>query len=462
MSSTDYAKEHAYAFRAALVDLLRIPSISTQTAHAPDVERAAQWLIEAMTRIGMTARAYQADGYLPIVYGEWLGAGADKPTVLVYGHYDVQPAQQSDGWLTDPFTPTERDGKLYARGAVDSKSHVLIQLKAVESLLLTGGAPVNIKLMFEGEEESGSAHIFKFVADNPDLLRCDVCVVSDGSLPDVNQPVLDYGLRGLAPSMELIVTGPQRDLHSGHYGGTTHNPIHALAHILAGLHDAQGRVTVPGFYDGVDPLTDEERAVLTPIASWFESDWRTVTGAPQPWGDPDYRIHERIMVRPTLEFNGIIGGYTGEGGKTVIPSRASAKITCRLVPHQDPLHVFEAVRDHINRLTPPTVRAELLYVEDGSPAVVIDRHSEAVRAADAAYRKGWGVAPLYAREGGSIPVVSALMQHLDTQMVLMPFGYKGGGAHSTNEYVVWEMFHKGIDTMLYFYDEIAQRLHKEG
>lgn len=462
MSATDYANQNAHAFRDALIDLLRTPSISTQTAHAADVERAAQWLIDAMQRIGMEARAYQAEGYLPIVYGEWLGAGADRPTVLVYGHYDVQPAERSDGWHTDPFTPTEKDGKIYARGAVDSKSHVIIQLKAVESLLRTGGAPVNIKLLFEGEEESGSAHIFKFVAQNPDLLRCDICVVSDGSLPDVNQPVLDYGLRGLAPSMELIVTGPQRDLHSGHFGGSTHNPIHALAHMLAQLHDAGGRVAVPGFYDDVTPLSAEERTVLADVAPWIESEWRAVANAPMPWGDADYQLHERVMARPTLEFNGIIGGYTGEGGKTVIPSKASAKITCRLVPHQDPERIFACVRDFIAQITPPTVRAELLYVEEGSPAVVIHRDTPAMQAAHAAYTRGWGVAPIFSRMGGSIPVVSALMQHLDAQTVLMPFGYKGGGAHSTNEYVVLEMFYKGIATMLHFYDEIATRWRKEG
>ncbi|MBC8172120.1 MAG: dipeptidase [Anaerolineae bacterium] len=455
MKAHEYARSHAEAFRGQLVELLKIPSVSTMPEHAPDVLKAAEWLIIDMQRMGLTARIYQQAEYLPLVYAEWLGAGVDALTVLVYCHYDVQPAFLSDGWDSEPFVPTEREGKIYARGAVDSKSHVIANLKAIESLLLSDEpCPVNIKLLFEGEEESGSEHIFRFVAQNQALLKADVCIVSDGSLPDVNQPVLDYGLRGIV-TMELTVTGPKRDLHSGHYGGNVHNPIQALAEIIAQLHDEHGRVTVPGFYDAVQPLTEAERAVLAEVQPWIENEWQTVTGAPQPWGEAEYRLHERIGVRPTLEINGITGGYAGEGFKTVIPSKAMAKISCRLVPDQDPVHIYVAVRDYIATLTPPTVKSELRELEEGSRGIILARDGVPMQAAARAYEKGWGVKPIFSREGGSIPVVEVFQRELQMPIVLLPFGYKGCGAHSTNEHVYIEMFHKGIDTAIHFYHEFA-------
>jgi acetylornithine deacetylase/succinyl-diaminopimelate desuccinylase-like protein len=455
-SALAYARENAARFRAQLVELLRIPSISTLPDHAADVERAAEWLIADLRRIGMTrAEIFRADGYLPLVYAEWLGAGEGAPTVLLYCHYDVQPAEIEAGWVTDPFDPVERDGKLYARGAVDSKSHVIIQLKALEALLAAGGPPVNIKLLFEGEEESGSEHIFQFVRDNRDLLRADACVLSDGSFPDVNQPVLDYGLRGIV-AMEITVTGPTRDLHSGHYGGSVHNPIQALSAMLAQMHDADGRVLVPGFYDGVRPITDEERAVMADYERWVMDEWRSFTGAPQPWGEPEYRIHERLGARPTLEFNGIYGGFSGPGVKTVLPSKATVKITCRLVPDQDPDQVVERVRDFVAQITPPTVTSTFTPGSDRASGVIFDRDTPAMRAAAEAYARGWGARPIYAREGGSIPVVEVFQKYLSESIVLMPFGYKGCGAHSANEYVILDMFHKGIDTMIYFHDVFAE------
>lgn len=454
-TSIEYAHLQATRFRDQLAELLRIPSISTLPEYAADVERAAEWLIADLQKIGMTrAEIFRAEGYLPLVYGEWLGAGDSAPNVLIYCHYDVQPAEIEAGWVTNPFEPTELHGKLYGRGAVDSKSHVIIQLKAIESLFAAGEPPVNVKVLFEGEEESGSEHIFQFVKDHPDLLKSDAIIVSDGSFPDINQPVLDYGLRGVI-SAEIVVTGPQRDLHSGHYGGSVHNPIQALAQLLAQMHDGHGHVLVPGFYDGVRPITDEERAALAEYEKWVMAEWESYTGAPQPWGEPEYRIHERIGARPTLEFNGIFGGFTGPGVKTVLPSKATVKLTCRLVPDQDPDHVLNSIRAFVESLTPPTVTVEFIPGSDRSTGVLFDRDTAAMRAAESAYQRGWGVAPIYAREGGSIPVVEAFQKHLAAPIVLIPFGYKGGGAHSANEYVVLEMFHKGIDTMLYFYEAFA-------
>ncbi len=443
--------------RARLDALLRIPSISTVPAHAPDVRRAAQWIASWMRDMGMTrAELFEAPGHLPLVYGEWSGAGPSAPTILIYTHYDVQPADKSDGWATEPFEPTEIDGKLYARGAVDSKCHVVIQLAAIEAALKAGNAPVNFKVLCEGEEESGSEHIYAFVAQNPDLLKADVCVISDGSLPNEHQPVLDYGLRGIV-SFELHVKGPRRDLHSGHYGGSVHNPIQALAEIVAQLHAPDGSVAIPGFYDGVAPLTDEERTVLLPMRAPFEHEWHDVTGAPAPWGEAEYSLHERICARPTLELNGIYGGYTGEGVKTVLPSTAIAKISCRLVPYQDPDHIWECFRTRIQQLTPPSVTVEAVRMEMGAPALIIDRTAPAMQAVTAAYQRAWGVTPLLSREGGSIPVASEFQKHLGAQLVMMPFGYKNGGAHSINENCDLGMVRKGIHTMLHFYDIYSGR-----
>lgn len=452
----DYARQHAGRFRHQFIDLLRIPSVSTLPEHAADVMRAAHALVDDMRRIGLHhVQTFQQPGYLPLVYGEWLEAGPAAPTALIYCHYDVQPAAPEDGWETDPFDPVERDGRVYARGAVDSKAHVIAQLKAVESLLAADDpCPVNFKLLFEGEEESGSEHIFDFVTNNRDRLAADVCVVSDGSLPAENQPVLVYGLRGVM-TMELTITGPQRDLHSGHYGGTVHNPIQALMEIGAALHDTDGRVNVPGFYDAVRPISPEERATLQGIAPWAAAEWETVTGAPAPWGEPEYALHERIGARPTLEFNGVAGGFYGPGFKTVLPAKAIAKISCRLVPDQDPARIFELVRDHIARLTPPTVRADLRLLEAGAPGALFDRDSAGMRAAIQAYTQGWGAAPILTREGGSVPVVTAFEQALNKPIVLMPFGYKGGRAHGPNEYMVLDMFYKGIDTAIYFYQALG-------
>lgn len=455
MTPHDYARAHAERFRQQLIDLLCIPSISTLPAHAADVQRAAEWLVEDMRRIGLSAGITQQPGFLPLVYAEWLGAGADAPTVLVYCHYDVQPAEISDGWDTDPFDPIEHDGKIYARGAVDSKAHVIAQLKAIESLLAAGQCPVNIKVLFEGEEESGSEHIFDFVARHKDRLQADVCVVSDGSMPGIHQPALVYGLRGII-TMELRVTGPARDLHSGHYGGNVHNPIQALAEIIARLHNSNGGVSVPGFYDDVLPITAAERAALGESLPWTEREWHEVTGAPRPWGEAQYTLLERSGARPTLEINGIAGGFYGTGFKTVLPASATAKISCRLVPNQQPQRIYQQVRDYITRITPPTVRAELTALELGAPGVLLDRDTPAMRAAVSAYEKGWGARPIFTREGGSVPVVAAFQEHLGMPIMLMPFGYKGCGAHGPNEHMYIEMFHKGIDTAIHFYQTLSE------
>ena len=455
MNAHEYAQENKLRFQEQLKELLRIPSISTLSEHAKDVERAAEWLIADMQRLGMhRAEIFQQEGFLPLVYGEW-NSNPNNPTVLIYCHYDVQPAEMEDGWETNPFEPVEKEGKIFARGAVDSKSHVMAQLKAVESILTSENTPnINIKILFEGEEESGSEHIFQFVQNNQDLLQCDVCVVSDGSMPEVNQPVLVYGLRGLV-AMELEVKSPERDLHSGHYGGTVHNPIQALAEILAQLHDKNGAVTVPGFYDNVAILDQSERDELKKSLSLLEQEWKAVANAPQMWGEAEYTLNERIGARPTLEINGIVGGFIREGIKTVLPEKALAKITCRLVPHQQQLHIFECIKNHIAEIALPSIQHELRLMEEGAPGVLIDRDTKTMQAASEAYTLGWGTRPLFTREGGSIPIVAGFKQELNSEIVIMSFGYKGCRAHGPNEHVYLEMFHKGIATAIYFLQKIG-------
>ena len=456
-----HAAENQDRYVDELSELIRIPSISTVVEHAPDVARAAEWISQKMRRAGLDGVVVvEKAGRCPLVYGEWLGAGPAAPTVLFYCHYDVQPAAMEDGWVSDPFIPEIRDGKLYARGAVDSKSHVMIQLNAAEAALANGKPPVNLKFLFEGEEESSGAHIIAFVRDNPQRIRADYVVASDGSMPDTEQPALVYALRGIV-SCELHVQGPARDLHSGHYGGNVHNPAQALCEIIAQLHDENGTVTVPGFYDEVVALGEEERAQLAQATPWIEREWHDVTEAPQFWGEREFTLLERTGARPTLEVNGIAGGYYEEGFKTVLPAKALAKISCRLVARQDPARILRLLEEHIARLTPPTVTSELRTAGYGEPAVVMELGTAVMRAALTAYEKAWGKRPFLLREGGSVPIVATFEQELGVPMALMPFGYKGCGAHGPNEHVYLDMYQKGVVTMLHFYEELA-RSHAAG
>ena len=450
----DYVNKHAEAFKEQLKELLAIPSVSTTPEHQADVERAAAWLAADMGRIGFETVEVIQTHYHPIVYAEWMGAGENAPTVLVYCHYDVQPAEIADGWHTDPFVPTEKDGKIFARGAIDSKSNVMAQLKAAETLLATANCPVNIKLMFEGDEESASEAMTEFVTNNRERLKADVVVICDGSMSDREQPDIAYGLRGVV-SMEVEVWGPQQDLHSGHYGGTVHNPIQALAEIITQLHNPDGSVSVPGFYDDVLPLDEEERAELEKALPWIETEWKTVANAPKQWGEAQYNLHERIGARPTLEINGIRGGFAAEGFKTVLPQKALAKISCRLVANQKSVPIYEKLRDYVAQITPPTVRSETRLLSTGEPAI-IDRHSPAMQAAIRAIERSWDKRPFFVREGGSIPVIVDIQRELGAPMVLLSFGYKGCAAHGPNEHVYLDMWYRGIQTMIYFYDEIAK------
>ncbi|MBN1203258.1 MAG: dipeptidase [Anaerolineae bacterium] len=454
MNPYDYIDAHRQNFLEELKALLRIPSISTLSEHAGDVRRAAEWLQAHFEQIGMTrVQLYEKEGCHPIVYAEWLGAG-DAPTILVYGHYDVQPADDPDNmWRTDPFEPVERDGNLYARGATDDKGQAFTQIKAVQSLLAAGALPVNIKFVIEGEEESGSKFVHGFVEDNAEMLKADAVVVSDSSILALDQPSIVYGLRGMV-SLEIEVWGPAHDLHSGMYGGIVHNPAQALAGILAALHDGTGRVAVPGFYDRVAELDAAERAELAKTPFTLER-LENETGITNPWGEPGYTLQERLGIRPTLEINGLVSGWTGEGGKTVLPAKALVKISCRLVLDQDPHEIEDLIRAYVENIAPDTVTVEVRGIHHANP-VVINRDSPYMQAAIRAYEFGYGVSPVFMREGGSIPVVETFQRVLGIPVVLLGFGLPDDNLHAPNEKFALECFHRGMRTAIKFYEEAGK------
>lgn len=453
MNPYNFVETHYDTFLEQLKDLIRIPSISTLSEHKGDIRRAAEWLRDHLTAIGMTrVTIYETKRY-PIVYAEWLGAGKDAPTALVYGHYDVQPADDPDGqWLSDPFEPEIRDGNLYARGSTDDKGQTFTQIKAVQALIEAGDMPVNIKFVIEGEEESGSDSVHSFVRENADMLACDVVLVSDTHILGLDTPSIVVGLRGMT-YLEIEVWGPDHDLHSGAYGGIVHNPVQALVEILAKLHHADGRIAVPGFYDTVRALSADERAALSKMPFSLDR-LKAETGVRVAWGEPGYELHERLGIRPTLEINGIVGGWTGEGAKTVLPARALAKVSCRLVPDQKPKEIEALIREYVAQITPETVRSEVRLLHDGMWAVV-NTDSPYMQAAVEAYEFGFGKRPVYMREGGSIPVVGTFQSALNAPVILMGFGLPDDNLHAPNEKFTLECFTKGMKTAIKFYQVLG-------
>jgi acetylornithine deacetylase/succinyl-diaminopimelate desuccinylase-like protein len=449
-----YARANADRFRHELFEMLRIPSLSGDPAYAGDVRKMAEWLRDHMAGLGLSHVAVMETAGHPVVYGEWMGAGPDKPTVLVYGHYDVVPAEIADGWDTPPFEPTERDGKVYARGATDDKGQLLIHIKALESYLATKvGAPVNVKFLLEGEEEVSSPNLTPFILDHLDLLKADVCVISDSSMRVIEEPAITHSLRGMT-YLEVEVRGPKEDLHSGFFGGATHNPGLALVEILGSLYNADCTIAVPGFYDDVVELNDAEREMIGKTAV-SEEQFIEATGVPAVWGDERYTIKERISARPTLDINGMWSGYSGPGPKTIIPSRAGAKLSSRLVGNQDPDRIFEALKRHIEMVTPPTVEVSVTLLTTGKPALIPFDIPE-MQAAANAYRRGWGHEPVFTRGGGSIPVVSDIVDKLGIPVVMMGYGLDTDGLHSPNEHYSLQMFERGIDTAIVYLEELAE------
>lgn len=453
MTSLNYASDNAERFENELIELLKIPSISTDSNFSAQVRDAANWLMKEFKSIGLTPELIETDGHHPLVYAEWMGAGADAKTVLIYGHYDVQPAVIEDGWETDPFEPTRKEGFLYARGATDDKGQFYTHVKAVEALIKTDEMPVNVKFIIEGEEESGGEAIAKYVKSNGEKLSADVCVISDTSMQDMDTPVIINALRG-GITFEMTILGPKQDLHSGMFGGTVHNPAQALAEIITKLHNDDGTIAVSGFYDNVLALTEEERAEMAQI-QWDNVDWSEATGAPVPWGEEEYTLLERIGARPTLEITGMASGYYGEGSKSIVPRKAIAKISCRLVANQTPEDIEKKLIKYVEKIAPATVEVEIKSLRQGALPALIKTDTPAMQAAITAYEKGWGAKPIFKREGGSIPIVSDFQTELGLPVIMMGFGLNSDNLHGPNERFSLEMFHKGIATSIYFMREVA-------
>ncbi len=455
MDPITYAQAHREQFLAELLEFLRIPSVSTQAEHKPDIEQAASWLREQLLRAGFPKAEVMPTPGHPVVYAEWLAAGPDAPTLLIYGHYDVQPPEPLELWHTPPFEPTIIGDDVFARGAADDKGQAYIHVKAAESFKETVGAPpVNLKCIFEGEEESGSPSLVPFIKGHRDLLAADYAVISDTHILGKETPSIVYALRGLA-YIEVKVTGPSIDLHSGVYGGAVNNPINELCRMIAKLQDDDGHITIPGFYDQVRPLDEAERAELARIPFDLEA-WKEEAGVKQAWGEADYTIIERTSARPTLDVNGIWGGYIQPGAKTVLPSEAHAKISMRLVPDQMPEEITELVSDYLREIAPPSVSIEIQPLHGGHGAI-IDRNSPAMRAAAQAYEQVFGKPPVFVREGGSIPVVADFQQILGIETVLMGFGLPDDRLHSPNEKFHLPNFYRGIETVIHFLTIMGQK-----
>jgi acetylornithine deacetylase/succinyl-diaminopimelate desuccinylase-like protein len=444
---SQYLRKNKEKNLGALKEILMIPSISTDPAHAADMRHAAEWMAMQLRNLGMVKVQIHPTARHPIVYGEWLGA-KEAPTVLVYGHYDVQPADPLELWKTAPFEPTMRGENLYARGASDMKGQAVATLKAVEALVKNGGMPVNVKWLFEGEEEIGSPNLPRFIEGYKSLLACDYALNPDSGMIGKEYPTITYSLRGLA-YFELKVFGPAHDLHSGIYGGVVHNPANALAEIIAGMHDSKGRITLPGFYDSVRKLSREEREEIGRLPT-DDSHYLEQTGVPALYGEVGYTGNELTGARPTLDVNGMLSGFTGAGSKTVIPAWAMVKLSMRLVPDQDPAEVHKQLVQYLEENAPQDIRWELTVMA-GSPASISDRNNVAVQAMAGALETVWGARPYFKREGGSIPVVLEMQKLLGVESVVTGFGLPDDNVHAPNEKLNLPTWFKGIETYVHFF-----------
>jgi acetylornithine deacetylase/succinyl-diaminopimelate desuccinylase-like protein len=442
-----HARDHQQDHLAELFDFLRVPSISTLPEAEQDIRAGAAWLASAMERAGLQRVEIMPTAGLPLVYGEWLGAGPDAPTLLAYGHYDVQPVDPVDEWISPPFEPTIRGDDLFCRGASDDKGQVMAILAAVSSYLqATGGLPLNFKFVVEGEEEISSPNLAPWVREHREMLAADAVLICDSGILDPDTPLIMHGVRGMA-YMEVEVSGPRADLHSGLFGGQVDNPFNVLVRMLAQLQDGETRrVLIPGFYDRVQPVDDEERALMAQIDR-DEDTVRQLTGVPHPAGETGYTLVERESVRPSLDIHGMPGGFTGPGKKTVIPARARAKVSMRLVPDQDPEEIAALFTSYIQSLAPPTVVVDVRTLGLARPAVV-DFRDPAIQAAATAYQQAFGAVPLYQRGGGTLPIVSDFQDILGAPVVMMGFGLPDDNVHAPNEKLHLPNFYRGIETVV--------------
>jgi acetylornithine deacetylase/succinyl-diaminopimelate desuccinylase-like protein len=444
----EYARSHRQRFVAELKEFVRFPSVSNQAQRAPDVRRCASWLAKHLRSIGLEHVRIVPTSRHPIVYAAWQHAHG-RPTILIYGHYDVQPPEPLSEWRTPPFEPVVRNNNLYGRGACDDKGQLFTHVKALESYLkMERALPVNVKCIFEGEEElGGSPSLETFVNRNQSALRADAALMSDTRMLGPGRPALGYAQRGNI-RFEVEVRGPRQDLHSGNFGGAVHNPLQALCEIIAGFHDSDGRVTIPGFYDKVRQWSTEEREYMQKTGP-NDANILLDAGVSQKWGETGYSLYERITIRPALTLNGITGGYQGTGIKTVIPARALAKISIRIVPDQTPLEIEQLLSQHIARVAPSTVSVRMRTLAASNPALV-NRNHPALQAAVFAYQKGFGSKPVFLRSGGSVPAASIFQKTLGIPTVLMGFALPDDRVHAPNEKFHLPNFFRGIETSIWY------------
>ena len=451
-NAVDYAHKNHSKFLEELIDFSSIPSISTDPEAKSAMQQTAQWVADKLTDLGLeNIQVFPTSGH-PVVYGESVKVEG-APTALIYGHYDVQPAEPLEKWASDPFKPEVRNDNLYARGATDMKGQVAATLDAVEAIVKTSSLPINVKFLIEGEEEIGSPNLGAFIVEHKELLACDFALNPDTGMVAPDLPTITYALRGLA-YFEIRVYGPRQDLHSGVFGGTIHNPGQAICELIAGMHDKDGRITLPGYYDKVRPLTAEERAEIARLPkdeAWYLEN----TGAPALWGEPEFSPDERVGGRPTLEVHGLYTGYIGEGGKTVLPSYAMAKISCRIVPDQDPDEVHEQLLQYMEENAPETIRWEVIKMVGGPPSIS-DRNSPWAQAYLQAAETVWGVRPAFKREGGSVPVVGDFQKILGIDVVNMGFGLPTDNMHGPNEKLDLPNWYRGIDALIHFFFNLAE------
>ncbi|KAA3647093.1 MAG: dipeptidase [Chloroflexi bacterium] len=452
-SAIKYAHDNRERYLTDLKDFLSIKTVSTDPDHKADMEKGAEWVANKLKAIGINKVEVMPTGGHPVVYCEYLEAGDDAPTMVIYGHYDVQPVEPLDLWESDPFAGTERDENLYARGASDMKAQVLASINAVEALMQNGGLGVNIKFLIEGEEEIGSPNLDTFIEKNKDLLACDFALNPDAGMLGPDTPTITYALRGLA-YFEVHVEGPDHDLHSGIYGGSVRNPVNELARLIGGMMDENGHITLPGYYDSVRDLDDEERAELArlPVDDAFILE---NTGAPAVWGEAGYSSVERVGARPTLDVNGIYAGFIGEGSKTVLPSKGFAKISMRLVPDQNPDEVHKQLEQYMQENANPTVKWEVRALTGGDPSIS-DRNSRWVQSLAKAQEEVWGVRPVFKREGGSVPVVAQMQQLLGVDSVLCGYGLPDDNLHAPNEKLHLPTWYRGNDAFIHMLFNLAE------
>lgn len=448
----DFVNVNRDRYVEELKQYLAIPSVSALPAHAADVRRCAEWTRDELQRVGLqNAKLIETPGN-PVVYADWLGAEG-APTILFYGHYDVQPVDPVDQWTSPPFEATIRDGEIYARGSADDKGQIFMHFKAVEAHIRQNqGLPVNMKFLIEGEEEVGSAHLDDFVRDNRELLKADVVVISDSPMFDRGIPSICYGLRGLA-YYQIDMRGTKTDLHSGSFGGAVANPAFVLAQVLAQMKDKSGRIKIPGFYDAVVALTDAERQEFAKLP-FNERRYRQELGAPKLFGETGYTTLERVWARPTFEVNGLLAGFTGDGAKTVIPATAMAKVSMRLVPNQDPQQIGDIFEAYVKKVAPKTVELSLTRMHGGKPFMTAF-DNPFIQAAGRAIEQGFGKRPVFNREGGSIPVVATFQEELGVPCVLFGVGLPDENAHAPDEKLDLGNFHNGVIAAAYLYKEIG-------